>query len=391
MAPPQSLTATHTPAQQATQQASAPSGGAAASPAPPQLPVGGQQQPAMESIQDVVRRLGRGDLATQFTDDQALLQHLLLAQQQIPQLQQMARYGERVAGQWPQVEAFLAQQQQTRQQQAQDPWWKPLWNPPQYDPAWEQMIGRDNQGNLFPKQGAPPDIVNKYLTYQQFRREQVDKLMANPYEFIEPAVKILARQEAQAIAQQQLQVHNDRQFATNFIQQNADWLCQKDQAGQPMWNRDPVSGQSYPVLSDWGQKFSTYVKQANQFGIQDPARQQEYALGLVQRDWAMANPQALLQMQQQPAAGISPAAQQQQLPLQQQQQQLTPAQQAQQAANNAFINRAQGAGGQRHPNTGPAGQNGNQPFNTQGLTLQERLSNAMRANGVTDRDIAMGR
>jgi len=384
MAPPSSLTVGH---QQQQQQPSAGVTGAAAtaSQAPPQLPVGQQQQqpaqqPAMESIQDVIRRFGRPDLVQQFPDDQALLQHLLLQAQQAQTLAPLARYGERVAGNWPAVEQFLAQQQQTQQRQAQDPWWKPLWNPPEYNPAWEQQIGRDAQGNLIPLQGAPPDIVNKYLNYQQFRKATVDKMMANPFEFFEPAITQLARREAQQIAQQQLQQHNDRQFATNFIQQNADWLCQKDQSGQPMWNKD-ATGQMVPVLSDWGQKFAGYVRDAAGMGIGDPAKQQQYALGLTQRDWALANPQAIL-AQQQPVQ--QPVQQQQQV-----QQQLTPAQQAQQNANNAYLNRAQGA--QRQGNYGPQGQNGNSPVNTVGLSLQERLSNAMKANGVTDRDIAIGR
>jgi hypothetical protein len=326
----------------------------------------------MESIQDVIRRLGRPDLVQQFPDDQALLQHLLLAQQQIPQLQQMARYGERVAGNWNEVEQFLAQRQQQQRQTAQEPWWKPLWNPPPYDPSWEKMIGRDAQGNYVGLPGAPPDIVNKYVAHQQFRTQTADKIMSNPFEFFEPAIKQLARQEAQAISQQQLAQHNDRQFSQSLIQQNADWICQKDQSGQPQFNRDGT-----PVLSPWGQAYAGYVRDAAQLGLVDPQKQHSYALGLTQRDYLLAQQNAGAQVQQ-PAAAVAPAAGAMQP-------QLTPAQQAQQNANNQFLNRA--AGAQHHPQRGPQLVNGQVPANTVGLSLDERLRNNFKANGVTDRDI----
>lgn len=327
----------------------------------------------MESIRDVVQRLGGADLVNQFQDDTALLQHLLLAQQQNKQLQPLARYGEQVVGQWDKVQGFLNQQQAQQQAAAGDPWYKQWFNPPQFDPSWEKQILKDSSGNLHAAPGAPPDVVQRYAQYQQYQRAQIEKMTANPFEYFAPAIKALARQEAQSIAQEQLATHTDRQFANDFIQQNANWLYAAGPDGRAAV--DPMSGQ--PLLSQWGTMFRDHAKAANDMGIRDVRAQQQYALERVQFAAMVQERQAAQSPVQQPAyvGGV-------QQPVQ------SPATVARQQANQVFLN---GAGGRQQPNVGPQGQAGNPPANQAGLSLKERLNAAFAANGVTAQDIAVGR
>lgn len=338
---------------------------AAGSAAPP------VQTPTQESIRDVATRLGATALLAQFPDDQALLHHLLQQSQQYPQIAEAARYGQAVMPHWQEIQNFLKSRQpgQTVQPgqgaaagQPGDPWHKQFWSPPEYDAAWEKQILRDGAGNLVPAAGAPPDVVQKYLTYKAFREKTVDQMMANPFEFFAPAIKHLARQEAEAIAKQQLGQLTDSQFVEGFISQNKDWLYARDAAGNAIM--DPTN-RGVPVLSEWGQRFKGYVEQAQKLGIGRLQDQQEFALTAVQRDFLVANPgQAQTTTQTPPAAGAPPAAP------------------PQNPANRIFLNNA-GANRTTPVATTPAVP-GQPPANQQGLSLNERLRNNLRAAGINE-------
>jgi hypothetical protein len=328
----------------------------------------------MESIRDVLNRLGAQDLTGQFQDDQALLQHLVLQQRQAAQAQELAGYGRQVIGNWPAVQKFLAEQQAAQQQQSQrpeDPWFKEFWQPPEWNPAWEKLVLRDAQGNLHPAPGAPPDIVQRYTQYQQFRTQQAEKLMQNPFEFFGPAIQKLARTEAERLAKETLGAHTDQQFANDFIQKNADWLYAQDpNTKQTIF--DPMSRQ--PVLSQWGARFRDYVSQAHSQGVKGVRETQEWALKATQLDYLLAQQQAG-QVGGGPAAGAGGAAAAGAA---------QPPASPRQQANQQFLNAAPGAAHQ--PNVGPAGVNGQAPANQVGLSLADRLRQKFSAAGVQPSD-----
>lgn len=252
------------------------------------------QQAQLSGVRDALRSQGIDPSA--FADDAAALRHLAEQSRQYQGIQPYLPHLQQVSS--PDYQAWLAQRQgqQRPAAPAQDkPWWSKHWQAPEYDPAWEQMVRDDGNGNIVPVQGAPFDIPAKIAAFKTYQREQINKLLANPYSFLEGGVKDLVRQEAQQLVQQQLGQYQDSIFAREFTQQNADWLYQKDATGQYQTQAqlDPRTGQvvQQRVLSAWGGAFRGYVEQAGQLGISDLQKQKDYALGMVQRDYLLSQNQ----------------------------------------------------------------------------------------------------
>lgn len=248
-----------------------------------------------------------------------------------------------------------AEEERKRQQEQPKPWWNQYWQPPEFDPSWERLITKDEQGRLVPAEGAPPDIVHKYLNYRAYRTQQAERLMQNPFEFFEKPIKDLATQVAQEIVQKQLGGYQENAFAKDFIRENSSWLHERDPQGQVVV--DPYTKQ--PLLSQWGQVFRNHVINAEKLGIRDAKSQQEYALGLTQRDWAFAS-------QQQPQPQV------------QQPQVQQPAAEQRQAANQAFLQQA----GQQKP-AGRQTPPSNVPQQQVQKPLRQRMKEAFLQNGIT--------
>lgn len=343
------------PPQQPSASAGTPSAGAPA-------PAGGTSQ-QLSPFRQLAAQYAP-DLTQQHADDQALFQALLqqrqVAAQQMQYAQQMLPY-------WSQFQGWRAQQEaQARMPQAasQEAWWSKFWSPPEYDPSWEHLLRRDEQGDLVPINGAPPDLPGRYLQYQQYRREQLDRFLQNPFTFFEEPVKQLAQQIADQVVQQHMGGYRDNQFAHDFVRQNESWLYARDAQGNVVQesNFDPNHGRvvSRPALSPMGQAFQGYVNESIQLGIQDVRAQQRYALSMVQRDAAVA------------ARGQSNGAS---------------------AANDAARqNFLQTAAGENHlPNHGGSQSspnfNGNTPPQNASLGLAELMRRNLAQGGVTDRDL----
>lgn len=206
---------------------------------------------------------------------------------------------------------WQAEQQRSSQQQPgqQKPWYADFWNPPEYNPAWEQMIQQDAQGNFVPVPGAPPDVIPKLLAYRQFRKEQAEKFLSNPAEFIAPIVRHLAKEEAQNLVQDQFSQRQAQSSSAEFVQQNMNWLYEKDPNGNVKQTQvfNPSTGgfTAVPQLSQWGQAFAKYAKEESEYqaraGLpQDVERQKQIALAHVQRDYLLSQ-----MSHQQPAAPVA--------------------------------------------------------------------------------------
>lgn len=305
---------------------------------------GGHQQ-GVGGFREALRQ--RGVNVDQWDDDFSALDALM---GQLQQAQQLAQYGHQYIQHAGEFQRFLQEQQARQQAQQGAPKW---WNPPEFRPEWRNLVTRDPQtGDPKLVQGAPPDILPKYLAYEQYRRDFADRFLTNPEETLQPFVQ----QQAQAIAQEMvnhhLQGYQDRVYADSFVQQNSSWLHQRDANGNVF--ADPVSGS--PRLTAEGERFRMYVQEAERAGIRDIRAMEKFALGMLQRDMAFAR------LQQQTAGTTQ--QQTNQLLLQQQ-------------------NRHQ-------PNLGgslnQAGVNGSGTSQNSALSLADRLRRDFQANGVTDRD-----
>lgn len=235
------------------------------------------------SLRDSLKPL-LGDVVTQFQDDEAALHNLALAYKQSQQYQQYAPYLQQYLAHADKFGAYMKEQQaaEQKEQAAKQQWFKA----PEYDPAWADKISQDpTTGQWRVKDGYSPDIVNKFLTAVEHQRGFLNKFAFDPIGAIRPGVEQVAAQVAQQLIQQHLGGYRDEVFARNFVDTNSQWLHQRDAAGNVVYNQ----ATRMPELSDDGRRFRDYVLHAqNTLGIGDVHAQQQYALGMVQRDYAIA-------------------------------------------------------------------------------------------------------
>lgn len=359
-------------------------GGSSLGATPPVSPVSGAQtdplgtQPAatgagtaqqQQSLRDLAKRLGYAQ-AEQHGDDHTFFSQLLLQAQQTSQLQaqlqqaqQYARAGQEYLQHRSEFQRFQ-EEQRRRAQPEEKPWFKA----PEYDPGWRAKLTRDPQtGEIRAIPGAPPDLVGKYLSAVEHRENFLDKFAFDPVGAIKPGIEEVVRSIAADLVKQQLGQYQATQAATQIIKQNESWLYAKDGQGQV---RYAATGQ--PELSPAGRAYYGYAEQAAQRGIQDDQGIHEYALGLLQRDMA------LMQLQRLQGGQATPPTQPIAVPQQ------TSPQETGEAAKQGFLSRA--VAGQQHQPQHAGSTNGKGAQNG-ALSLEERLRQNFKANGVTDESI----
>lgn len=302
-------------------------------------------QPQFVSVRDHLRELGYGQLADGYENDQTLVADLVRSQESARQALALAQYGQRYLQHAGEFERYLSERQAPQQPRKDSKWW----NPPEFNPSWRGLVSRDESGNLVTTPGAPPDVLPKYLAYEQYRRDFADRFLSNPEEALSPLIQEKASSIAQEIVNSHLSQMREEHQAGTFLRENASWLHQRDQNGGLV--RD-YSGR--PVLSPAGRQFRSYVEEAEQIGIQGVAAQERYATRLLRADLV--------------AAGIQP-----------QNSQPSNAQLKQQFLQN----------GSRQPNHGGSVSTtpdltGRVPEQNQGLSLAERLRRDLAANGIND-------
>lgn len=312
--------------------------GATPTPAPAQ---GADQAAGWTSARDFAR--ARGFDPGQAGDDSAFLEGLL-AQAQRSRLYEQ------------QLQALALERRQPAPEPPQ-PAAKPKWyNPPEFDPAWEKLLAQDEQGNVVPRPGTPPDVLPKYLAHQQYVRDFARKLTTDPEGTLRPFVAEVAEERARELVRSELAAREEGAHVEHFVRANSAWLHQRDAGGRVILH--PGTGQ--PVLTTAGSRFAGYVREAAQIGVADVRRQESYAADKLRLDLLRAQ---LAEARQGQAAGEQGRA-------------------AEQAVINA--NRRPNAGG-TFPQPTPA-----LPGHAQNpdLSLREQLTQAFRRAGITDQDFA---
>lgn len=231
------------------------------------------------SVRDALAGYGL-DLRQQFQDDHQVLQHLAVLARQAKDQQQLVQYGQQYLQYAPQFRQWLSEQEQKQQQQQQQSWWKA----PEYDPTWQRRLMRDPQtGEIKALPGEPPDLVQKYLNWVEHQRSFLDKFSQNPIEAIKPGVLELVQQVAGQIVQQHLGQYQEQITAQQILAQNAAWMFEKDQTGNPIYSQT-----GHPVLTPLGRQYAQYVQEAQQLGIHDSQSQAKYAMALLRGEVLMA-------------------------------------------------------------------------------------------------------
>jgi hypothetical protein len=177
---------------------------------------------------------------------------------------------------------------------------QPFHGVPEFDPRWRQQIVRDPQtGELRPANGAPLDVVSKFTKYANWRQDWEDKFSQDPIGALKPGLEEFVRPLVQQAIQDSFQQYRGETFAQNFVQQNSDWLHQRDAQGNVL--RDPVTGRE--VLTPIGAEFGRHVAELERAGIRDLSLQQQIARERVElqlrRMQAAQSPQAAAQKNEQ--------------------------------------------------------------------------------------------
>ena len=302
----------------------------------------------------------------QATDENVAREQLLQAHRDAERLRPLAPALSAYQQHAGEFHKWLADRQKTQVQPTQQAdWTKQVgWNHPEYNPAWQHQITKDDKGNLIPAPGAPPDIVLKYQQAQQYRQEFIENFLTNPGKALEPYMRHIAQESAQQFAQQGVGQYREQQEATQFIDKHQDWLFDKAPQGGVKTAQviNPQTGryESQKVLSGYGKQFVEKLQEGAQAGL-SPEMQQQYALTSVQNAY-LASPEYVdwaISQRQPPAPVADPRA----------------------TANAAFTNKANPAAPPAKPS---AGNSREAPVGVNRSNLEQVMLSRFREAGIKD-------
>lgn len=176
---------------------------------------------------------------------------------------------------------------------------------PAFDLRNLSLIRRTADGGVEVDPYAPPGLLGQAQEYQAKLAEATHNFFQDPEKYLGEIVKKIAGQVAQQTHQQQFGQVQQQQFAQQTLQQNAEWLYDRDAAGNTVQSWNPQTGQYQPQLSAWGQEYKRKVVELHHAGVTDGRQQHAIAVQHLQN---LAY-QQMFRGQQGQAAG---AAQQQQ-------------------------------------------------------------------------------
>jgi hypothetical protein len=239
-------------------------------------------QTAAQAAQSFRDQLGALGLDTsRFPDDQAALREIANIYRVLPEVRQLAQIGQQMQPHLSQFQLWQQQQlaaAQAQSQQKPEPWWKP----PEFDESWLSKLVRDPAtGALKVVDGADPTILQKFNAWTEHRNKTVDQFARDPIGTIKPGLEELVRGIIQPMLQQNQQQYDERQRAERYVQENADWLHEKNQDGSTKYD---ANGKK--VLSIWGQRYAGYAHEAAQeYGITGTEKIHAYAMRNVKADF----------------------------------------------------------------------------------------------------------
>jgi len=242
---------------------------------------------------------------TQFADDQQALAHLAQIARERPQLEQYAHMGMQQA---QQLQQYQQQPPAAQPQAPATPESDPLdeaWGAPEYDPNWEQYVEFDQESETYrPINPSVPyawvDGVNKY---HQFLRTKTRDFLSNPIKKTWQGIETQVDKRVEERVEAKLREVEDRNTVREFQKNNAGWLYEKGQNGEPV-----IAHQTgEPVYSPMGQQFRQRIDWLRNNGITEPKQLLFTALDQLRGDFAQLQ---LQQMQQRQAMQAQQAAQQ---------------------------------------------------------------------------------
>lgn len=242
-------------------------------------------------------------------------------------------------------------------------------NVPRFDMANLAMIRRNPEtGQYEAHPNAPPGLAQQADAYHTAVVNATHNFFQDPEKYLGDIVRRIAGEVAEQRSQQQLGQFQNNQFAQQTLQQNADWLYERDAAGHTVQDFDMRTGEWSPRLSAWGNEYARRVYAMRQSGVTDGRMLHQLAMeGLKNLAYQLRD------QQQQLPAGQQPQGQQF---LQQGQQHMLPGQQV-----PPVVPQQQPPGQLPPPGPGTPGRR---------MSLREELGGVYTAHGFTDQAIAQG-
>jgi hypothetical protein len=157
---------------------------------------------------------------------------------------------------------------------------KPSLGVPVLDPAVAAYLTTDAAGNVVERPGAPPGTLGQYESHQRAKGQFLAKLTEDPRGALGP---LLEEMQASAVEKAKAEVLAEQakarnaQVAAQIVDANAEWLFEKDAAGQRVVVTDPLTGRSEYKRTEGGEWWATAANQLMQAGITDPVLVDRYA------------------------------------------------------------------------------------------------------------------
>lgn len=151
---------------------------------------------------------------------------------------------------------------------------------PVLDPGVAAYLTTDASGNVVERPGAPPGTLAQYESHQRAKGQFLAKLTEDPRGALGP---LLEEMQASAVEKAKAEVLAEQakarnaQVAAQIVDANAEWLFEKDAAGQRVVVTDPLTGRSEYKRTEGGEWWATAANQLMQAGVTDPVLVDRYA------------------------------------------------------------------------------------------------------------------
>ena len=239
---------------------------------------------SFQSIRDAATEFG-ADLSG-FDDDEAALRHLVERSNSVSQNEELVGYGRQYlqhAGEFQQWQVERqAELAATAAAPADDE--PKFWDAPDYNPLWLNQVELDPEtGQMRPVNGGTLETVQNLQRYTGYRQDQQDRFWREgPSAYMQPYLDHRDKameSKLQGMVDHALGRDRAQASASQFVEQNQEWLYNGNAT-------DAQTGERQ--LSGDGQKFRGYLEQ---FSGLEPAKQQQYAMQLLEADRVLSGQQ----------------------------------------------------------------------------------------------------
>lgn len=166
----------------------------------------------------------------------------------------------------PQQPPVPAEAPKSREERLREHWNK-IWQRPTFDPAWEQMVTRDENGMYVGvNAGIPAHVVQGMNEYRAWQSKALNNLLQDPFELQWKALEPGIQDVVQEMVQRELNAYRINTDFEELDRQYAPVLYQHDENGKRVV--DPITGEYR--WTPLGQFCIQKMQELRNMGINDP-------------------------------------------------------------------------------------------------------------------------